>query len=81
MGKKWLFKEIILGRSSLVGMIYLPIQIIIHSEKVLDNNIGVLMISFLLVSMALIEYVILIEIPSKAEDYLKKTYPEYGFIE
>jgi hypothetical protein len=80
-GKKWLFKEIILGRSSLVGMSYLPIQIIIHSEKVLDNRLGVLAISFLLVSMALIEYVVLIEIPKKAEDYLKETYPEYGFVE
>lgn len=80
-GKKWLFKEIILGRSSLVGMSYLPIQIIIHSEKVLDNRLGVLAISFLLVSMTLIEYVVLIEIPKKAEDYLKETYPEYGFVE
>ncbi len=80
-GKKWLLKEIILGRSSLVGVAYLPFQIIIHSEKILDNSFGLLAISFLLVSMILIEYVILIEIPSKAEDYLKETYPEYGFVE
>ena len=79
-GKKWLFKEIILGRSSLVGMSYLPIQIIIHSEKVLDNSLGVLFISFLLVSMTLAEYIILIEIPKKAEGYLKDTYPEYTLV-
>ncbi len=76
--KKWLLKEIILGRSSIVGIIYLPIQIILHSEKVLENSLGVLGISFLLVSMALIEYIMVIEIPEKAEAYLKDTYPEYA---
>lgn len=76
--KKWLLKEIILGRSSIVGMIYLPIQIMLHSEKVLENSFGVLGISFLLVSMILIEYIMVIEIPKKAEDYLKTTYPEYA---
>ncbi|MQP25020.1 hypothetical protein GFJ94_08080 [Flavobacterium sp. LMO8] len=75
--KKWLFKEIILGRSSLVGMTYLPIQIFIHSEKVMDSAFGIFIISFLIVAMALIEYIILIEVPRKAEDYLKETYPEY----
>jgi hypothetical protein len=76
--KKWLLKEIILGRSSIVGMIYLPIQIILHSEKVLENSLGVLGISFLLVSMILIEYIMVLEIPSKSEAYLKATYPEYA---
>jgi len=28
--------------------------------------------------MALCEYIILVIIPSKAEDYLKETYPEYA---
>jgi len=78
--KKWLLKEIILGRSSIVGMIYLPIQIILHSEKVLENSLGVLGISFLLVSLILIEYIMVIEIPKKAEDYLKETYPEYALV-
>lgn len=76
--KKWLLKEIILGRSSIVGMIYLPIQIILHSEKVLENSIGVLGISFLLVSLILIEYIMVVEIPKKAEAYLHETYPEYA---
>lgn len=77
--KKWLLKEIILGRSSIVGMIYLPIQIILHSEKVLENSLGVLGVSFLLVSLILIEYIMVIEIPKKAEAYLHETYPEYEF--
>jgi hypothetical protein len=76
--KKWLLKEIILGRSSIVGMIYLPIQIMLHSEKVLENSYGVLAISFLLVSLILIEYIMVVEIPKKAEAYLHETYPEYA---
>jgi hypothetical protein len=76
--KKWLLKEIILGRSSIVGMIYLPIQIILHSEKVLENSLGVLGVSFLLVSLILIEYIMVIEIPKNAEAYLHETYPEYA---
>lgn len=78
--KKWLLKEIILGRSSIVGMIYLPIQIMLHSEKVLENSLGVLGISFLLVSLILIEYIMVVEIPKKAEAYLKETYPEYALV-
>ena len=77
--KKWLLKEIILGRSSIVGMIYLPIQIILRSDKLMEHAIGVFGISFLLVSMLLIEYIMVIEIPKKAEAYLKETYPEYEF--
>jgi hypothetical protein len=44
------------------------------------QNIGILkaiFFSLLFVSMALCEYIILVIIPSKAEDYLKETYPEY----
>lgn len=77
--KKWLLKEIILGRSSIVGMIYLPIQIILRSEKLMEYPLGLAGISFLLVSMLLIEYIMVIEIPKKAEVYLKETYPEYAF--
>ena len=76
--KKWLLKEIILGRSSICGLIYLPIQIILRSDKLMEHALGVFGISFLLVSMLLIEYIMVIEIPKKAEDYLKETYPEYA---
>ena len=77
--KKWLLKEIILGRSSICGLIYLPIQIILRSEKLMEYPLGLAGISFLLVSMLLIEYIMVIEIPKKAEIYLKETYPEYTF--
>ena len=77
--KKWLLKEIILGRSSICGMIYLPLQIIFRSDKLMEHSIGVFGVSFLLVSLVLIEYIMVIEIPKKAEEYLKQTYPDYDF--
>jgi hypothetical protein len=45
----------------------------------MEYSLGVAGISFLLVSMLLIEYIMVIEIPKKAEVYLKETYPEYEF--
>lgn len=76
--KKWLLEEIILGRSSICGLIYLPIHIILRSDKLMEHALGVFGISFLLVSMLLIEYIMVIEIPKKAEAYLHETYPEYA---
>ena len=75
-GKKWLLNEIIYGYSSLAGMSYLPIQIFLHFE----NNSSQIMLFFMslfIVSTVIIEYIIFFIIPSKAQDYLEKTYPEY----
>jgi hypothetical protein len=44
----------------------------------MEHALGVFGISFLLVSMLLIEYIMVIEIPKKAEAYLHETYPEYA---
>jgi len=78
-GKKWLFKEVIFGYSHFAGLSYLPIQIIVHFD--FDTQIGMvkaLFFSVLIVSMYLIDYIVLFEIPSKANAYLKETYPEYA---
>ena len=77
-GKKWIFKEVIFGYSQFAGLSYIPIQILLHVD--FDSQIGTikaLFFSILIVSMYLIDYIVLFEIPSKAEDYLKETYPEY----
>ena len=81
-GKKWLFKEIIFGHGSAAGLSYIPLQIVLNID--FNDNLGVLKATFfslLIVSMALGEYIILVIIPSKAEHYLKETYPEYGMVE
>lgn len=76
-GKKWLFNEIIFGYSSIVGLSYLPLQLLIHFENNY-SEIMLLIMCVVLVFMVLLEYIILILIPSKAEEYLHQTYPEYS---
>ncbi|MFY0481813.1 hypothetical protein ACI6PS_04340 [Flavobacterium sp. PLA-1-15] len=76
-GKKWLFKEIIFGYGSFTGLINLPIQIAINLDGKNYPDWSLLLLSFMLIVLILLEYIILILIPSKAEDYLKATYPEY----
>ena len=76
-GKKWLLKEIIYGYSSIAGLINIPIQFAIHIDDAKYNDGFLILVSFLLIILALTEYVMLILIPSKAEDFLQETYPEY----
>ncbi len=76
-GKKWLLKEIIYGYSSIAGLINIPIQFAIHIDDAKYNDGFLILISFLLIVLALTEYIMLVLIPSKAEDFLKETYPEY----
>ncbi|WP_026703758.1 hypothetical protein [Flavobacterium soli] len=76
-GKKWLFKDIIFGYGSFTGFINLPIQFSIHFEGINYSEWFLLVCSFLLIVFILLEYIVLVLIPSKAEEYLLATYPEY----
>lgn len=78
-GKKWLLKEIIFGYSSLTGLIYIPMQFAIRMDGENFNSWYLSVFSFLLVILGLLEYIVLILIPYRAEDFLKETYPEYEF--
>ena len=75
-GKKWLLKDIIYGYSSMAGMSYIPFQIFLQLENH-SNVITLFFMSFFMVSMVIIEYIMFFVIPSKAVEYLKLTYPEY----
>lgn len=80
-GKKWLLKDIIFGYGTFAGLSSLPLQLIINIDF---ENVGILkalIISSITVSLYLIEYIMLFEIPSKAEEYLEETYPEYKLVE
>ena len=78
-GKKWLFKEIINSYGYGMGFIYLPFQIIFQFREHLNNDIVLAVASFGIVSIALSQYIVLVLIPKKTEQYLKETYPEYEF--
>jgi len=81
-GKKWLYKDIIYGFGTFGGLSYLPIQIALQLYDKLSyfNLVSSILISATVISVLLFNYVILFIIPSKAEHYLKKTYPEYELV-
>jgi hypothetical protein len=70
-------KEIIFGYSASAGFMNLPLQFSLHLKGENYNDGLLLFFSFLLIVLGLTEYIMLIYIPSKADDYLKQTYPEY----
>ena len=77
-GKKWLYKDIIFGLGSFTGFIPLPLQFGLQIEDTAQfGMISAIIISATVVCFFLLGYIILKIIPSKAEDYLKETYPEY----
>jgi threonine/homoserine/homoserine lactone efflux protein len=79
--KKWLFEEIINRYGNFSVAIIFPLNIFIqicnHTEKYLSNEYWVFGMSFFLVLMALLNYIVFIIIPSKTREYLLETYPEY----
>jgi hypothetical protein len=80
LGKKWLFKDIIYGYGSFGGFSYLPMQFSFHiAGRTEYTTLPIIIISLTIVSSLLFYYIILFIIPSKAEEYLKQTYPEYDF--
>ena len=77
-GKKWLYKDIIFGLGSFTGFIPLPLQFGLRIEDTAQFGvISAVIISATIVYFFLLGYIILKIIPSKAEAYLKETYPEY----
>ncbi len=84
--KKWLFEEIISQHGSGFGIGFLPIYLfnilIPNRTNFTELNPYVLItISFLFVLLCIMIYVMLVEIPKKAEDYLEDTYPEYKLVD
>jgi len=76
-GKRWLLKDIIFGYSSIAGVLNVVVQLACRLD---DNHYPdwfLALFSLLLVVLFLTEYVVLFLIPSKAEYYLRQTYPEY----
>jgi hypothetical protein len=79
--KKWLFEEIIHQYGGFAVIIFFPFNIFVrilnHADDFLGNDYYILGLSFFLVLFSLVLFIVFIVIPSKAEDYLLATYPEY----
>lgn len=80
--KRWLFDEIMNQYGSFTGTIIFPLnfslQILTRGDWLLSNNYSIAFTSFFLVIMTLFLYIMFALIPSKLEEYLKQTYPEYS---
>ncbi|WP_213523698.1 hypothetical protein [Nonlabens sp.] len=84
--KKWLFKDIMMQQGAGFGLALLPIHffnfILPNTESFASLNAYVLAgISFLFVLMCVMVYVMLVELPKRAEVYLQETYPEYQLVD
>lgn len=84
-GKLWLFEKIIFNYGSGFSLVFLPVQFFNIFNPILfkinfNENLILLAISFFTVSIYLMIYIVIFEIPKKAEEYLKQTYPEYEFL-
>ena len=79
-GKKWLFSEILNGYGKGSGFMFLPLQTIIHFRNLFSDDLILLGGSFLIITLVLVQYIVLVIIPKKAEQYLIETYPEYQFV-
>ncbi|WP_313808107.1 hypothetical protein [Flavobacterium sp.] len=75
-GKRWMFEEIVFNYGSAAGFTYLPLQLFIRLWEHTEHPIIVWVTSCVLVAMALLEYILLVQIPNKAEEYLREVYPE-----
>lgn len=79
--KKWLFEEIINQYGTFSGAILLPFNILLQLfdpiDSFLTNDYFLLGISVVFVLFSIALFIIFKIIPSKAEAYLKQTYPEY----
>lgn len=77
-GKRWLLEEIIVRCGGFITLFYLPFQVFFRLIDAKPNVTGMWVMSVFLVAFALYQYTILYIIPSKAEEHLMATYPEYN---
>ena len=84
-GKLWMFESMLMGHGSIAGLLGFPFHfgnIFIRGENIvwIENNLLLAVVCFLVVSFYLSVYIITVIIPSKAEEYLMETYPEYRML-
>lgn len=81
--KKWLFEEIINQYGSFSGALGMPfyifVQVSTHAERYMVSDYWYFMVSFIIVIVAIINYILFRIIPLKTTAYLLETYPEYKF--
>ncbi|MGB5700547.1 hypothetical protein [Muriicola sp.] len=77
---KWLLEDMIMNHTNSLAFLNLGLQICINPfilESLAEYPIGSLLVSFFLVFLMLLFYIMVYIIPPMTEDLLIKTYPEY----
>ena len=82
---RWLFKEIILSTKYfpliLTYLLYVGFEnLMLHYPNLFKSELYSVLFSIILVCWGLFCYITYKVIPSKVEEYLKQTYPEYEFV-
>lgn len=80
--RRWIMEEMIFNYGTLTAypiLLNLFFQIVNFKSISFENSYVQLVFSIIFVSIGILFYVLTKIIPSKAEDYLKQTYPEYAF--
>ncbi|PRP66411.1 hypothetical protein [Nonlabens agnitus] len=76
--KKWMLEDIIFSQGALAGLALIPLHFYNIFSDLSSINAGwILALSLFICSLYLFLYIITIEIPKRAEEYLEATYPEY----
>ncbi len=82
--KRWMFEENIYNFGNVISIVMLPIHIInplMNAQSLALNNIYLeLGLAFFTVSIVLLSYIMIYVIPSKAQELLSETYPEYKLV-
>ncbi|MFD0795882.1 hypothetical protein ACFQZJ_00300 [Maribacter chungangensis] len=81
--KKWLLQEMIYEKGVTIQFLLFPIYFVIIGNKAgfLENTFGQLVFTALLIVVLILFIISAYVIPSKAEELLAETYPEYKFQE
>lgn len=79
--KKWLLQEMIYEKGVAIHFLLLPIYFVILGKNAgfLENTFGQLIVATLLIIVLILFIISGYTIPSKAEELLSETYPEYKF--
>ena len=83
-GKKWMFEDIIMNQGALGGLALIPVHFYNIFNGLTDissmSDFWIVALSIFICSFYLFIYIMLVEIPQMADEYLEKTYPEYHLV-
>jgi peptidoglycan biosynthesis protein MviN/MurJ (putative lipid II flippase) len=83
-GKKWMFEDIIMNQGALGGIALIPVHLYNTFTGLTDissmNEFWIGALSLFICSFYLFIYIMLVEIPQMADEYLEQTYPEYKLV-